>query len=74
MGFLALVGVDAVRFEGQVLLGWQGFVASIVGSAFIAGLVTFFAASFGYVGLWLYSRFRSIELEYFPESSRNENS
>lgn len=49
-------------------------LAGVVIAAFIAGTVTFFTATFGYAGLWLFSRFRPIQLEYLPEIDRNENS
>jgi hypothetical protein len=74
MGVFALFGANTVWFEGQVIVGWVGLLAGVAIAAFIAGMVTFFAATFGYIGLWLFSRFRPIQLEYLPESERNGNS
>jgi hypothetical protein len=72
VGISALFGVNSVMFEGQSLVGWIGLFVGVAMAVFVAGLVTFFAASFGYFGLWLYSRFRPITLEYIPENKRRK--
>ena len=64
MGLLALLGFNTVRFYGEPVIGIQGLLVGIFGGLFIAGVITAFAASFGYLGLKVYARFRPVNLEY----------
>ena len=64
MGLLALFGFNTVRYAGESVNGIQGLLVGIMGGLFIADSITAFAATFGYLGLRVYSRFRPVIFEY----------
>ncbi|WP_157662702.1 hypothetical protein [Sulfuriferula sp. AH1] len=74
MGVFALFGFNTVQFNGEPLFGWIGLLGGFFGSIFLAGFITIFAASFGYLGIWLFSHFRNMELEYLPKADSDKNS
>jgi hypothetical protein len=64
MGIFALFGFNTVHYIGEPVVGIQGLITGIVGGIFLAGLITGFAATFGFFGLIIYSKFRPITLDY----------
>ena len=64
MGLLALFGFNTVAFNGEYLLGFAGLIVGTLGGLFMAGMMTVFAATFGFTGLLVYSKYRPISLEF----------
>ena len=66
MGVFALFGASTVTWNEQPLTG----LPALISSPFIGLFIALFFSAFGWLamfnGLWIYSRFRSIELEYIP--------
>ena len=68
MGIFSFFGAETVKWNGQPLIGFAGLVAS----PFIGVFVTLLFSAFNWVpifiGLWLYSKFKPIQLEYISVS------
>ena len=69
MGILNLFGMETIKWNHHPLVG----VAGLVASPFVGIFITLFISTFlwvsAFVGLWLYSSFKSIELEFMPVST-----
>jgi hypothetical protein len=68
MGILSFFGAATIRWNEQPLTGFAGFVASPYIGVFITLLFSAFLWVSTFIGLWLYSKFRPIELEYIAVS------
>src|SRR3970040_1651756 len=62
MGCLALFGASTVNWNEQPLTGVSGLIASPLIGIFIAAIFTMFLGSCMVLGLWFYSRVRSLTL------------
>lgn len=62
MGVLSLFGFGSVNWNGQALRGVQGLIASPFIGVFLTLLFTAVFGSSSALGLWLYSKFRRLEL------------
>ena len=71
MGVLALFGAPTITWNEQPLTGLPGLISS----PFMGLLTALLFSAFGWVtifiGLWIYSRFKHIELEYIPMDSND---
>ena len=71
MGVLALFGASTITWNEQPLTGFPGLISS----PFMGLLVALPFSTLGWVvifiGLWIYSRFKPIELEYIPMDSND---
>lgn len=72
MGVLAMFGASTVHFEGEPIIGIAGLLAGVGISMIFATAITVFSASFGYAGLWLFSRFSPLEFECRDPGSHNQ--
>ncbi|WP_456432095.1 hypothetical protein [Nitratifractor sp.] len=66
LGILSFFGLATISWNEQVLTGWKAVVASPLIGLFIAilfSIVMWIALGFG---LWLFSLFASMDLEYIP--------
>lgn len=61
-GVLAAFGFNVVTWNGQPLHGVEGLVAAPLVCAFFALFMTAFLGTASFLGLWLYSRFRPLQL------------
>lgn len=68
MGILSFFGAATVTWNEQPLTGFAGLIASPFIGVFIALLFSVFLWVSIFIGLWLYSKFKPIELEYIPVS------
>jgi len=68
MGILSFFGAATLKWNGQPLAGFAGLIASPFIGVFITLLVSAFLWVSTFIGLWLYSKFKPIELEYIPVS------
>lgn len=64
MGIFAMFGFQTVHFNNHYLTGIGGLFGGIAIGVFVSIFFTLFFATFGFVGIWLYSKFRSLEIEY----------
>ncbi len=76
MGIFALFGFQTVRFNDQYLTGIVGLFGGIAIGVFVSVFFTLFFATLGFVGVWLYSKFRPLEIEYveYEQDGRNSSS
>lgn len=69
MGILGLFGIETMKWNNHPLFG----VAGLVASPFIGVFLTLFISTFlwvsTFIGLFVYSKFKFIELEYFPANN-----
>ena len=72
MGMFSLFGADTVKWNNQPIRGIAGLIASPFVGLFITIIfsILFWAAMF--VGLWIYSKFKSIELEFISPEELNK--
>ena len=62
----ASFGVEILKWNGQYVTGPVALLAGPMIGVLLGLLFGLFAATFAYVGLRIYSRFRYLELEYIP--------
>ncbi len=68
MGILSFFGAATVTWNDQPVTGVAGLISAPFIGVFIALILSAFQWIFMFTGLWLYSKFRNIELEYIPTS------
>jgi hypothetical protein len=64
MGVLALFGAHTVRMNQDYVTGLGGFLLSLVIGLVIAAISTIFAWLGFLFGFWVFSRFRSLRIDY----------
>lgn len=65
-GVAGLFGADTVKWNNQPIHGVAALFAGPALSVFIALLFTSFLGTFTSLGLWLFSRFRTISIRVVP--------
>ena len=64
MGLFAFFGAPTIVWNGQHLTGLMGLIASPFVGIMLALIFTGFLGTLFACGLWLYSKFGSMEIEY----------
>jgi len=64
MGLFAFFGAETIVWNGQHLTGMRGLVASPLVGVALSLIFTGFLGTLFACGLWLYSKFRPLEIEY----------
>ena len=64
MGLFAFFGAPTIVWNGQHLTGLMGLIASPFVGIMLALIFTGFLGTLFACGLWLYSKFGSLEIEY----------
>jgi len=64
MGLFAFFGAPTIVWNGQHLTGLMGLIASPFVGIMLALIFTGFLGTLFACGLWLYSKFSSLEIEY----------
>ena len=62
-GIMGIFGADMVKWNNQPVHGILALPASIVSALFVTVLFTAFLGSVSCLGLWIYSRFRPLEVK-----------
>ena len=66
MGGLAFFGANTLQWNGEYLTGLPALLAAPFMGVFMALVFSALAWISLFCGLWLYSRFRTMRLEYIP--------
>lgn len=64
MGLFAFFGAETIVWNGQHLTGMHGLLASPLVGVVLSLIFTGFLGTLFACGLWLYSKFRPLEIEY----------
>ncbi|WP_050477908.1 hypothetical protein [Herbaspirillum rhizosphaerae] len=64
MGLFAFFGAETIVWNGQHLTGLMGLIASPFVGIMLALIFTGFLGTLFACGLWLYSKFRPLEIEF----------
>lgn len=62
MGLMAWAGMETVHWQGTAVYGLGGLVAAVLVSLWVVLAFTAMTGSFMALGLWLYSRFKPLQL------------
>lgn len=73
MGILSIFGASTVTWNDQPLTGVTGLIASPFIGAFIALLLSGIFGLFIALGLWFYSRFKPLTVQYWCVDSQAES-
>jgi hypothetical protein len=65
-GILAMFGADSVTWNQQPVTGIPAFIVSLFGGLLTGLVLSALGWVAMFIGLWIYSRFKSIQLEYIP--------
>lgn len=68
-GIGSLFGLQTVRFNEAYLSGFAGLFGGLAFGLLLALFSIAFFATFGFFGIWLYAKFRPMEIEVYPEDS-----
>ena len=63
-GIASIFGAETVKWNGQPVIGFEGFLAALLMYPFFIFFFTAFSWVGAAMGLWMYSWFREIELEF----------
>jgi len=64
MGLCAFFGAETIVWNGQHLTGMRGLVVSPLVGVVLSLIFTGFLGTLFACGLWLYSKFRPLEIEF----------
>ncbi|MEH6591936.1 MAG: hypothetical protein V7746_16865 [Halioglobus sp.] len=65
-GLMASFGLNALKWNGEYITGPVAILAGPLIGLFLGAFLGLFQGAFTYLGLRVYARFRSTELEYIP--------
>lgn len=66
MGVLAAFGMNSLHWNNEPVYGFKGLLLSPLFGILAAAIVTMIAGVGFAFGLWLYSKFRPLNLRYIP--------
>ncbi|KNC11200.1 hypothetical protein AC791_04520 [Klebsiella sp. RIT-PI-d] len=62
-GIMGIFGYDMVSWNNQTVHGLLALPVALLSGVFISVIFTFFFGSFVCLGLWIYSRFRPLQVK-----------
>ena len=68
IGILGVFGLAPVTLNDKPVTGPMALIAALIGGGWLALFFSIIPWGTAFLGLWLYSRFKSIELRYVPAS------
>lgn len=63
-GLLALFGFSVLKVNGQFVVGIEGLFAGPLIGIMVALLASIFSGVFSVMGLWIFSKFRPLQIEF----------
>ena len=72
IGILGFFGLVSVNIDDKPVTGLTGIISSLFAGLWTALFLSIFIWGTSFLGLWFYSKFRSIELGYIPVSEEEK--
>ena len=72
-GVLALLGIETVKFNGEYILGFKGFISAPLIGALMGSIFGLFTGIFTYIGLRVLAKFKTLTIEYVPVSTSSQS-